>query len=103
MNKGGHGLGLSICKMIAQKLHGNIEVLSEREEGSTFIFSFTTDIKCKAVRKKSHRKGGKKKKRNNELSVIMESNSLDQESSSQEIGEEPGDSDFELQLENFSA
>ena len=34
--------------MIAEKLNGDIKVQSEREEGSTFIFSFRTSVKVKA-------------------------------------------------------
>jgi len=36
---GGTGLGLTICREIAQKLQGKIEVRSEVGKGSTFIFS----------------------------------------------------------------
>ena len=43
-NKNGHGLGLSICKRIAEKLNGTIEVKSKYGLGTTFIFSFYTDL-----------------------------------------------------------
>ena len=65
MNKQSHGLGLSICKMIAEKLDGDIEVQSEREEGSTFIFSFRTSVKVKACR------GGIKKHKAKKLESAM--------------------------------
>lgn len=41
-NKESHGLGLSICKKIAEKLDGDIKVESKLNVGSTFSFSFTT-------------------------------------------------------------
>ena len=40
LNPNGIGLGLKICKQIAQKLGGNIEVESQVNKGTTFTFSF---------------------------------------------------------------
>ena len=39
MNKG-YGLGLSLCKIIVEKMGGHIDVESRVNEGSTFTFSF---------------------------------------------------------------
>lgn len=41
-NKYGNGLGLSICKMIAEKMDGSLKIKSEAGEGCTFIFTFVT-------------------------------------------------------------
>ena len=43
-NKQSHGLGLSICKTIAEKLNGDLEVFSKPGEGSTFVFSLKPKI-----------------------------------------------------------
>ena len=42
--------------MIAEKLGGDIEVKSERQEGSTFIFTFRTSIKVKSAISKKVKK-----------------------------------------------
>lgn len=44
LNKNSHGLGLSICKKIAEKLNGTLEVTSFLGEGTTFTFSFVTEF-----------------------------------------------------------
>jgi len=41
---GGSGLGLALCKQLAQALDGNIEVESEVGKGSKFTFSFSAKI-----------------------------------------------------------
>lgn len=43
-NSDGVGLGLSICKAILNLLDGQIKLHSEVNKGSTFIFSFSSDI-----------------------------------------------------------
>ena len=40
MNSGGHGLGLSICKLIAERLNGKISVQSAENSGTTMTLSF---------------------------------------------------------------
>ena len=44
---GGNGLGLHICKKIAQSLGGDLTVKSEVGEGSKFTFSFV----CEYIKK----------------------------------------------------
>lgn len=56
--------------MIAEKLNGDIEVQSEREEGSTFIFTFRTKVKVKAVSAKKNVKKPIKPEPQSNLSVI---------------------------------
>jgi len=41
-NNQGNGLGLSICKNIAEKLGGSLEVESQKDSGSTFTFTFSS-------------------------------------------------------------
>ena len=48
-NQRGTGLGLSICKQIIEKMGGDVKVVSEVGEGTTFIISLTT--LCKVQRK----------------------------------------------------
>tara|TARA_B110000285_G_C14529912_1_gene340309 strand:- start:90 stop:245 length:156 start_codon:yes stop_codon:yes gene_type:complete len=40
MNVNGIGLGLMISKLIVEKFDGKIHFKSEKNEGSTFIFTF---------------------------------------------------------------
>lgn len=40
INKNGMGLGLTISKFIVEKMSGEIEVQSEQNKGTCFIFSF---------------------------------------------------------------
>jgi len=44
MNPNGTGMGLSICKRIAESMGGDVEVKSEPGRGSYFSFSFTCEI-----------------------------------------------------------
>jgi two-component system, sensor histidine kinase and response regulator len=44
-NIGGHGLGLSIVKRIAEKLGGTVSVESEVGQGSTFYFTLPASAK----------------------------------------------------------
>ena len=41
MNQGGHGIGLSICKKIAERLDGTIKVNSKLNVGTIMTFSFS--------------------------------------------------------------
>lgn len=40
MNANGHGLGLSICKMITDQLGGTLELSSDLGSGTVVIFEF---------------------------------------------------------------
>lgn len=42
LNMRGHGLGLSIVKLIAERLNGSIAVYSELNQGTTMAFTFQT-------------------------------------------------------------
>ena len=44
MHTGGHGLGLSICKLLAEKLDGSLKVSSEEGKGTSFVFAFKSPI-----------------------------------------------------------
>ena len=44
MNTGGHGLGLSICKLLAEKLEGSLKVSSEEGKGTKIVFTFLSPI-----------------------------------------------------------
>lgn len=44
MNSQGHGLGLSICKMIASKLDGSIQAKSEHGKGTVMSFFFRAEM-----------------------------------------------------------
>jgi signal transduction histidine kinase len=44
INKDSHGLGLSICKLLAERMNGSLSVSSTIGMGSTFTFMFTNDI-----------------------------------------------------------
>jgi signal transduction histidine kinase len=44
LNKMSHGLGLSICKMIAEKINGKIKAESVWGEGSTFTFTLNVKM-----------------------------------------------------------
>ncbi|HKL99563.1 MAG TPA: ATP-binding protein [Mobilitalea sp.] len=46
---GGTGLGLSICKMLVEAMHGEINVDSEKNKGSTFSFTVRLGIKEESV------------------------------------------------------
>lgn len=46
MNTAGTGLGLSICKMIIEKIGGQVEVTSKRGVGSTFTINIKAKCKC---------------------------------------------------------
>jgi signal transduction histidine kinase len=53
INQHGIGLGLTICKALAEKLGGNISVQSVKGIGTTFSFSIKTKVKD-ASHKPSH-------------------------------------------------
>ena len=44
INKGGLGLGLTICKNLSSQLGGSIDVKSKFGEGTTFSFTFKDNI-----------------------------------------------------------
>ncbi|MEI8648663.1 ATP-binding protein [Paraglaciecola sp. Hal342] len=45
---GGTGLGLSICRQLVTLLNGDVRFESEKNKGSTFYFSISSDLKqCK--------------------------------------------------------
>ena len=52
INKGGLGLGLSICKTICQLLGGSIKVKSEYNVGSQFTFSIQLNEESNEINKK---------------------------------------------------
>ncbi len=64
---GGTGLGLSICKILSQKLGGDIRVESEAGKGTEFIFT----IKCS---KASHSEISKAAHQNNEIDSLLDIN-----------------------------
>ncbi len=41
---GGTGLGLSISKSLLELMDSKLEVISEKHKGSTFFFSFTSEL-----------------------------------------------------------
>lgn len=43
MNSKSHGLGLSICNSISQRINGSLKVNSVKGKGSTFTFTFVAD------------------------------------------------------------
>ncbi len=69
-NKQSHGLGLSICKTIAEKLNGDLEVFSKPGEGSTFVFSLIPKIVFNP--KVNMKKQPRKLKKKNELQLQLE-------------------------------
>jgi signal transduction histidine kinase len=44
MNTGGHGLGLSICKLLAEKLEGSLKVSSEEGKGTNIVFTLRSPV-----------------------------------------------------------
>lgn len=61
MNPGGHGLGLNVCSMIAQKLGGSIEINSIYGKGTVVNFTFEAPMSIKNYM--THLKPQKKPKR----------------------------------------
>ncbi len=53
-NQNGYGLGLSLCKIIVEKLGGNISVSSKIGEGSTFRFVLPFEGTIGGMSQKSH-------------------------------------------------
>ena len=47
INPQGTGLGLSICKMLVEKMRGEIKVHSEKDEGTTFQIFISSEAKIK--------------------------------------------------------
>ena len=43
MNSKSHGLGLSICNSISQRINGSLKVNSVKGKVSTFTFTFVAD------------------------------------------------------------
>jgi len=78
---GGSGLGLSICKQLAELMKGNISVNSEYGNGSTFSFSIPFEINKKSLPETSQKADNIKKKLSNLKSVkilLVEDNETNQ-------------------------
>jgi len=78
---GGSGLGLSICKQLAELMKGNISVTSEYNNGSTFSFSIPFEINKKSSPETSQKADNIKSKLSNLKSVnilLVEDNETNQ-------------------------
>lgn len=97
MNQGSHGLGLSICKKIAEKLDGNITCRSKLNVGTIMSFKFKapfidTGHLSQAFKNRSRRTLKKMKRLNSKkVSKLGEIAETEYEESS-ETGEEDADS-----------
>jgi hypothetical protein len=113
LNQNGHGIGLSICKKIAERLDGTITVNSKLNVGTIMTFSFSAPytetfaynnpfrhpkdvLKMKAEKWKKKRQMQKKKSKKKQKSALDSINESDEDGHLSSLGDSIDDLEDEI-------